>query len=693
MLTALTSFCLLGATSCGERTPNIPSKPDDTHQDETDKPGTEDTEKPGEDQNEGQKPDSKYDLKKVSELIAIGEALENDQTTTEEYYCKGIVEKVTDSSKNAIMFKDNSGSIFCYRVNGKTTISPALKVGEELVLKGTLKKYSNKPQFNYPQIVERHVEVEPPLTEEECTTMTIAEARNADVNAKIKLTGIVAAITKTQKFEDNGFYLIDETGSIFVYSKSLVSQVAKGNKVTILGKRDNYVGSSETNAKKQGYLGTIQVVSPVLLSNDNKTDNNYDTSWIKESTIKQIIDTPLSNNITTEFFKVKTFVNLISVNNNNVFVLNDIDNKTGSIVYSCNKAADFKWLNPYDGKLVEMYVAPHNVDVTESSYKYRFQPLEVIDTLENYKLDDAQKADYIATYHALEQFRNTYTSDPSIELMTTFEETLWDIKGATISYASDNEAAIKVENNVLHCISKGKANITVSVNVNGAIANKTIEITYNEISAENSLTVKEAIDTKLDTEIQVKGIVSSKIANKNGVYITDETGTIAVMLANADDLKDIHIGDEIVFNGVRSFKQKDPNKVGGQSFVDGASVLLNLYGKNEISTTAFVNSTIAELRALTEETDHTTTVFTIKASVERVKGGFSTNTILKDGENELLLYSGNAGDYQWLEQFAGKGELEAHVMLCDWNQKGLKGACLSVTQNGVTYYNNNKLAA
>ena len=86
-------------------------------------------------------------------------------------------------------------------------------------------------------------------------------------------------------------------------------------------------------------------------------------------------------------------------------------------------------------------------------------------------------------------------------------------------------------------------------------------------------------------------------------------------------------------------------------------------------------------------------VVTVK--VERVAGGYSTNTYIKDTENDsisLMLYAGGPGQYEWLESFFAEGEssatLTVEVALCDWNAKGLKGCVLSVIKaDGTKVYN------
>ena len=57
----------------------------------------------------------------------------------------------------------------------------------------------------------------------------------------------------------------------------------------------------------------------------------------------------------------------------------------------------------------------------------------------------------------------------------------------------------------------------------------------------------------------------------------------------------------------------------------------------------------------------------------------------------MLLYSGSATQYSWLEAFFAEGELSAELTvelaLCDWNAKGLKGCVLAVVTDDGKVYN------
>lgn len=75
------------------------------------------------------------------------------------------------------------------------------------------------------------------------TTDTCAAAKAAAANTEVTLIGQVIAV-----YENNGFYLKDATGGIYVYVKGDTSAYAVGNIVKVTGKTGNYNGPQIGNA-------------------------------------------------------------------------------------------------------------------------------------------------------------------------------------------------------------------------------------------------------------------------------------------------------------------------------------------------------------------------------------------------------------------------------------------------------------
>ena len=112
-------------------------------------------------------------------------------------------------------------------------------------------------------ILKAHKKVEQEFNEADYLPKTIREARKASIGDKVKITGVVAGITNSSGCKPNGFYLVDNTESIYIYDSDAVQSVQKGNKVTVLGERMNWISDKEVdNAAIFGYQGCIQVGIP-----------------------------------------------------------------------------------------------------------------------------------------------------------------------------------------------------------------------------------------------------------------------------------------------------------------------------------------------------------------------------------------------------------------------------------------------
>ena len=73
----------------------------------------------------------------------------------------------------------------------------------------------------------------------------------------------------------------------------------------IVGEKTYYVLETEqASANKYGYKGSNQIENPILLENDNKV-SEFPKEWITEYTVKDIMDTPWSEDITTLNHKVE----------------------------------------------------------------------------------------------------------------------------------------------------------------------------------------------------------------------------------------------------------------------------------------------------------------------------------------------------------------------------------------------------
>ena len=629
------------------------------------------------------------------DTITIAEALElcgeDGNLTTERYYIRATVVSIDKAQFGAMTIKDETGEISVYgtysadgSINYSEMTDKPYK-GDEVLLHCTLQNYNGNKEIKNARLIGfRRAEIEIDLTQ--YTDMSIADARAAAKGTKIKLDGVVAQITYANGMVPSGAFVIDETSSIYVYDRDFAQRVAVGNKVTVAGVKDYWVLDTEqTNAEKFGYKGCNQITEVTLVENDDLTTNEFDKSWITESTIKDILDTPVTEDITTLVYKVTALVKKTPNTGFTNYYFYDLDENTSTYTYTQCNGSDFEWLDKFDGKVCTVYITAINAKSSAAGCLFRFVPIQVID--EDFVFDTTKAAEHALKYYGMEQFFESYSADPALELITSVSSTLLGFENATLTYSSDNESAVYFETidgkTVMHCGAAGKATVTVTASYNGITASGTVQITVSEAASFDFVNVKTAIDAENGTALVVKGIVGPSLVNQKGFYLIDESGVIAVLTTD-DVLATLEIGNEIILSGTRSVKTKGGDAYFGQSHLANGEVLANLYGEHEYADGTFnTEMTVDEFYDLDAKIDYSTTVFVIKATVTFASGGFSSGVSLQGETNAISLYCSGAGQYEFLKQFDGQ-EVTLEVAACNWNSKNYwRGCVLSViTEDG-----------
>ena len=625
------------------------------------------------------------------EVITIAQALElcgePGNLTTERYYIRGTVVSIDNPAYGQMTIQDETGTIAVYGTYsadgaiGYAEMTEKPYKGDEVLLHCTLQNYNGTKEVKNARLIEfKKADIQ--INEADYTEMTIDSARAAEKGTKVKVSGVVARITYANGRIPSGVMLVDGTSSIYVYDGDLAARVKIGNKITICAEKTWWILGDEQNlAANFGYKGCNQLDSVILISNDEKTDNAYDKSWITTTTVKDLLDNPVTNDLTTKIFKVTALVKKVPGNGFTNYYINDLDGTTGTYVYTQCNGGDFDWMDAYDGKICTVYVTILNAKSTNSGCVYRFLPIEIID--EGFDPSTVNGAEYAVKYHGVGQFQTKYTGNPALELMTSVDSDLLNMKGIKLSYASSDSSVISITTSggktVMNCLKSGTVTITVTGTHNGKTYSETVTITVDIPVVEVQYsTVSDAINAAPNSTITVKGIVGASLVNQTGFYLIDETGIIAV-LTTADTLSNLKLGDEVVLECTRIHRQKDGSSNFGQSHLEIVRIVTNNYGKHSYSTNSFVTGkTITELGSLSTSVDNSTTGYIVKGTVKLVEEKYYSNIYISDGTTDWLLYTNNAKQYNWLKEYVGQ-ELTIEVAACDWNCKGYKGCVLAVT--------------
>ncbi len=612
----------------------------------------------------------------IAELLAI--SLEDGQITEGRYYVRGTVESVTNPQYGAMVITDGTNSISIYNSasadgsKGYADMDSKPVKGDEVLLYANVKNFKGTNELNSAWI---QAFTSPEFDESAYTAASIANARKAENGEKLIVQGVVAQITYANGMKPSGVILVDSTSSIYIYDNDLAGQVSIGNTIRVAASKTMWVLESESNnAEKFGYKGCNQLENAWLLENDKST-KDFDKSWIQGTTVKEILDTPVTQDITTLIYKVTAQVKEVPGNGFTNFYINDLDGKTGSYAYSQCSGEDFAWLRPYDGKICTVYVMALNAKSTASDCYWRFLPIAVVDN--GFDPSSVNAAEFAVKYHGVGQFLSSYTGNPALQLLTSVNSELLGFQGVALSYKSSDASIVSIDNNVMNCHKNGTVTITVTGSHNGKTYSQdvTIEVTIQEQSATYP-TVLDAINAALGNTVTVKGIVGPSLVNKTGFYLIDETGVIAVE-TDATTLETLEIGHEVVLEARRAKNTKSGNDAdNGQTCLKDAKVLVNNYGNHDYSTAGFKgNISVADFYNLDVGTDYTTSVFTMTATVVVEETAYYTNILLSDGSTQVRLYCSSANQYNWLKAFAGQ-EVTVEIAACNWNSKSYYTGCV-----------------
>ena len=636
-------------------------------------------------------------------VLTVAEALELcgdvGNLTTERYYIRATIKTVTNPAYGTMVIADETGEISVYNTAsadgsiGYADMEDKPVRGDEVLLYCTLQNFNGTKEIKSAWLIEyKHVEVE--YDPSQYSEMTIADARETEAGTKVKVSGVVAQITYANGYKPNGIVLVDGTSSIYVFDADIAGQVKVGNTISIAAEKAYWILETEMgSAEKFGYKGANQLDNALLISNDNgKTA--FDKSWITESTIKEIMDTPASEDITNRIFKVTALVRKADGTGFTNYYFNDIDGFTGSYTYTQCNGGDFSWLDKFDGKFCTVYIVAMNAKSSASGCIWRFLPIEVID--EGYTFDINDAAEYAVKYHGLPQFLNSYTGDPATELSIEISNELIGVAGATLSYASSNESVVYFTTDTpgvvtLHCGESGTAIVTVTGSHNGNTYEETIEITVRENAPVESITVAEAIATPFDTDVTVRGIVGPSLVNRTGFYLFGEDGSMIAVLVSESAFDGLKIGHEVVISGMRErFIKDDSYTTYGQDAIVNGEIVANYYGNHEYSTEKFItDKTLADIKALDVTESHSTEVYVVKVNVEFIESSYYTSLKITHNGVELPLYCSSASQYKWLKEYAGQ-EITIEIAPCNWNDKkdNYRGCVLAViTEDGTKIYN------
>lgn len=723
----LASLALVG---CGETSesvnPSSPAPSETTTVNPTETPTVNPTVAPSETPSSASASVSRPSVDGITDTIySVKEAIEfanaAGEDLSDEYVVQGVITNISNyayGERTIADVSDESVSLSIYGVrgaDGETYFNDLENIpqkGDTVYLKGVLHTFNGTPEMGpkgSPAKLLHFDSTHGAFDASAYTASTIAAARSAAKGTKVKITGVVAKITRGQHYSPNGVYLVDATGSIYVYGGDVAGQVAEGNTITVAGETDLFIAVKEQNIAAQiGYKGAIQVSNSHLISNE-KGNTEFPKDAIQYKTRKQIVETDVTKeNITGEIFHttaiIKKSVGASFVN----YYINDLDQKTGTYTYTANNGKDFSWLENYLGKVVDLYVGVTNCKSTNTGAIYRVNPITV-NPIENYVREDSKVVPFVYDYYVKGQFLNVYAGNPELEVRTSHSDSLLGFSNVSISYSSSNtELASFVTGedgktilNINKDAAVKTATLTRTVSYKDQSQTYTKDISFADITGAQSVSVA---NSAADGEtVKIRGIVAASILNKKkSFYVTDSNGVIACLVDKAySTVLDgfiINSGDEVVLEGIKRHRGNSNDSTDyGSAYLE----ISKFYGVISYDNTipnpnVITNKTFADLHDVDRTTEYSRQLYSLNvyyytdrknvACIYESKAAYDRK---QNGEDVdyINIYKGGYNQVAFLKDFENK-EVTMTFALCNWNNKTYAAICpFSATDGTKTAYN------
>lgn len=630
----------------------------------------------------------------ISEALNIGKDLEHSTSTTTKYFVNGKIKSISNAEYGNMIITDGENDLSIYGVweLGKNKrydeLSEKPIIGDIVYLYGPVQRFNETIEIKDSELIRFHADTtEPGFDINDYKDVTINEARLEDIDSKVLIKGVVAQKNLSNGFNPAGIWVVDETGSIYVYDIVIASSVDIGDEVVIAGVRANFILATEQHwAEQHGYEGAIQITKARLIETKN-TNLEFNKEWIKETTVKEVMETDYKvENITGSIHKVNAFINKVVGTGFTNYYINDLDNKTGSYVYTMNNGNDYDWLDEYDGQLRVVYFSVINARSNASGILYRFIPIAIGEKVE---YDDSYNSEYAVIYEGRGQFETTYFEghSPDITLKQLVNNEKLGINNVELTYSSSNEDVVYFEEIDGKLIFKtgtlGKTTITISSTANGITYSENFEVEVIKSDEAESLTVFEAINQDEGETVVIKGIVAASLVNQSGFFLIDESGMVAVRMPSSE-LEGVSIGNEVIIEGTKTHVRgsKDPSEAIGQLVIDKATIVTNLQGNYNYSEASFKGeNTLENLNNLNVLEEHSTSVWRVEGTVKYTETPYYTRYELEDGTNTYNIYSGSGSQLSFLEPYIGQ-TLEFDLTVVNWNGNGYRLAIIAVIVNG-----------
>lgn len=469
---------------------------------------------------------------------------------------------------------------------------------------------------------------------------------------------------KPNKSGFDGIVVADGTDTIYVYGPEVADSVNVGNKVKLSANFAQYiVKGEETAAEKWQFTGGLQLEYPKVLSNDGKTDNSFLSELIYDSSLADVENHPMYDNITSNLYRVKAKVHKVQEQGYFNYYFYDPNEVNSMYAYSNYNGAEYNWLAKFDDdKYHECVIMVVNAKCTMANTYYRMIPFAV-DSKE-YVQTNSDRVNGVMV-RALDSFNKTfYTTGVKQSIPTLKEDKLY--KDAKVTYTSSNQEIAKITDTGFDLLGKtGSVDITVNVEYKDTKKSVTTAIEVKAKPVVETRSIDDILtNPQIDEEVAIEGIVVdySWLANSGtdrGVYyIQDSTGRTIMIQPNAQSIgTELEPGENVIFKGKLAVGKGDYIYFEENYKIVDGTLLFHDSAKNplykEIET-----KTIEELAALVPNDDPSMigriykTTYKVKLDVQPYYSNYVIYSL--DETVSFNAYSSNAKILSFLDQYVGK---------------------------------------
>lgn len=507
---------------------------------------------------------------------------------------------------------------------------------------------------------------------------TLKEVKGFAEGQEVYVSGVVAFVVYgTTKNIPVGFYLYDNTDAIYVYSSDYAKEVQAYDEVVITGYYTQYIDeASASSAAYAGYTGARQIVPATC--EVVSSGNELPTDFIEETSIADLCMIPVSENITSNVYKVVAKINRSQGNGFVNYYFNDLNGVDSYYAYTTANGADLEWLSEFDGDVRECIIAVQNCKLSASGNFWRIVPLQILDEVE---VSDETYVEY-ALDRLETQFADSYNAVCNFDVVNT--DSL--LEGSKVSYSSNSEGVVITE-------AENGYNVALDFEVNKVVMSVAITLEYNGVKSERvvsfecavvkpeveTISIEEARLAPKGERVVIEGYVVGFLYMKGtsipaGFELIDETSSIAVFVSTAvdtnTDITKIKKGEYVIVEGDGDlYQSKEEFNHKGSIRLNNAEVIYHDWVEHEIPSEWIEEMAMADLVNNPSDNNISNIVYKTTMYVEQSSGNYVNYYIhdLNDPSLSMIVYSQNSGktgpgEYAWLSEYAGKC-VEAYVTL------------------------------